>query len=69
MRHKLNLNNGAKTVMDIAKKPFEVGPRQPGGDLKIQATVVDDDESSRNRRPLCYVSIRKVIAFMYSIIP
>jgi hypothetical protein len=40
MRHKLSLKKGAKTVMDIAKKLFELGPRHPGGDSKIQVTVV-----------------------------
>ena len=59
MKHKLSLNNGAKTVMDIAKKLFEVGPRQPGDDSKIQVVVVDKDEGSRNKRLLCYASIRK----------
>jgi hypothetical protein len=39
MRHKPSLKNGAKTVMDIARQ-FEVEPRQPGGDSKIQVTVV-----------------------------
>jgi hypothetical protein len=43
-RHKLNLNNGAKIAMDIANKLFVVGPRQPGGDSKIQATVVDEEK-------------------------
>jgi hypothetical protein len=42
MRHRLNLNNGAKTTMGIAKKLFEAGQGQPGGDSKIQVAVVDE---------------------------
>jgi hypothetical protein len=69
MRHKPSLKNGAKTVMDIARQ-FEVEPRQPGGDSKIQVTVVGGRGSSWNRGAFVLrIHQKKVIAFMYSIIP